>query len=234
MLPAARSDLLGGSFYQNRAVGARHALPRWLGRDIVAGVLLDIVKYGHPTLREKGKRVERITPEIRQLAADMIETMYAANGVGLAAQQIGRALLLTVMDVTGSEQPAELFMNGRHQDLAAHMPLVLVNPKLSDQQGEQVGSEGCLSIPEIFADIRRAARVTVQALALDGTEQQFTCTGLLARAAQHEVDHLHGLLFVDRMDAATRVSFSGQLKKLQKETLADLKHAKSRRALART
>jgi len=209
-------------------------LPRWPGRDIVADVLLDIVKYGHPTLREKGKRVERITPEIRQLAADMIETMYAANGVGLAAQQIGRALLLTVIDVTGSDQPSELFINGRFQDLAAHMPLVLVNPKLSDQQGEQLGSEGCLSIPDVSADIRRAARVTVHALGLDGTEQQFICAGLLARAAQHEVDHLHGLLFVDRMDAATRVSFSGQLKKLQKETLADLKHAKSRRALART
>ena len=169
---------------------------------------------------QKGKRIERVTPEIRQLAADMLETMYAAEGLGLAAQQVGQALLLTVIDVATSDRPSELFIDGKPQDLDASMPLVLINPQIRNPEGEQVGAEGCLSIPEVNADIRRAERVTVRAQKLDGQEIVFECTGLLARAAQHEIDHLNGILFIDRMDAATRVSFDGKLKKMQKETLA--------------
>ncbi len=190
-------------------------------------MVLDIVKYGHPALREKGKRIEHVTPETRQLASDMIETMYAANGVGLAAQQVGRPVLLTVIDVSESEQPWTMMP-------ALPMPLVLVNPVVSKPGGEQVGAEGCLSIPDISADIRRADRVTVRAQTLEGREIHFEAAGILARAAQHEVDHLHGVLFVDRMDAATRASVAGKLKKLQKETLATLpKKDKPRRSFAR-
>jgi len=196
-------------------------------------VVLDIVKYGHPVLREKGKRIERVTPEIRQLAADMVETMHTADGVGLAAQQVGRAILLTVIDVATAERPSELFIDGKPQDLVTSMPLMLINPQIRNPEGEQVGPEGCLSIPDVNADIRRAERVTVHAQKLDGQEIVFECTGLLARAAQHEIDHLNGILFVDRMDAATRVSFDGKLKKMQKETLAALpKTAKPRRSPA--
>ncbi len=195
---------------------------------------MDIIKYGDPVLREKGKRITTVTAEVRQLAADMIETMTAANGVGLAAQQVGRALLLAVIDVSGSDLPSEMFHDGQALDPAAAMPLVLVNPTLSGAQGEQIGTEGCLSVPEINADIRRAARVTVHAAGLDGQPIVFDCTGLLARAAQHEVDHLNGILFVDRMDAATRASFAGKLKKMQKETEAALaKPKKSRRSLVK-
>jgi peptide deformylase len=192
---------------------------------------LDIVKYGHPTLRQKGKRIERVTPEIRQLAENMVETMYAAEGLGLAAQQVGQALLLTVIDVVHSaDKPSEMFVDGTLQDLKVSMPLMLMNPQIRNSEGEQVGAEGCLSIPDVNADIKRAARVTVQAQKLDGSEIVFECTGLLARAAQHEIDHLNGILFIDRMDAATRVSFDGKLKKMQKETLASLpKTAKPRR-----
>ena len=197
-------------------------------------VVLEIVKYGHPVLREKGGRIERVTPEIRKLAADMLETMHAAEGLGLAAQQVGHALMLTVIDVSGTERPSQLFMDGKLQDLAASMPLILINPQLRNPKGEQVGSEGCLSIPEVNADIRRAEKVTVRAQTLDGREIVFDCTGLLARAAQHEIDHLNGILLIDRMDAATRVSFDGKLKKMQKETLATLpKTAKPRRSMAR-
>jgi peptide deformylase len=197
-------------------------------------VILDIVKFGHPALREKGKRIDRVTPEIRQLAANMIETMGAADGVGLAAQQIGRPMMLTVIDVSMSELPSQLLVDGQPQDLKSRMPLVLVNPHLSHFEGEQIGSEGCLSIPEVNADIRRAAKVHVRAQTLDGAQIAFDCTGLLARAAQHEVDHLNGILFIDRMDAATRTSFAGKLKKMQKETLTTLdKSAKPRRALAK-
>jgi len=190
-------------------------------------VVLAIVKLGHPALREKGKRIEHITADLRQLAADMLETMYAADGVGLAAQQVGKPVLLSVIDVTPSEQPWTMSPQ-------LPMPLVLVNPVISHPQGEQIGSEGCLSVPETSAQICRAEQVTVRARTLDDKELVFTCTGLLARAAQHEVDHLNGILFIDRMDAATRASVAGKLKKMQKETLAGLKKpAKSRRSLVR-
>lgn len=198
-------------------------------------MILEIIKYGHPVLREKGKRVDHVNADLRQLAADMVQTMYAADGVGLAAQQVGKAILLTVVDVTVSEQPSEMFINGQPQDLTKFVPLVLLNPVVSQPVGEQIGSEGCLSIPEVNAQIRRAAKVTVHAQTLDGKEIQFDCTGLLARAVQHEVDHLHGILFIDRMDAATKASFSGKLKKLQKETEATLvKPAKQRRTLVKS
>jgi len=192
-------------------------------------MILDIVKCGHPVLREKGKRVERVTPELRQLAADMLETMYAANGVGLAAQQVGRAILLAVVDVTGAEQPGELLCNGQPQPIKTAMPLVLTNPAITAMEGEQISAEGCLSVPDVTADIRRAARVRLQAQTLAGENVLFEATGLLARAFQHEVDHLNGILFLDRMDAATRASFDGKIKKMHKETMAELKQAGKRR-----
>jgi peptide deformylase len=197
-------------------------------------VILEIVIYGHPVLRQKGKRVDRVTPEIRRLAEDMIETMHAANGVGLAAQQIGRAIKLTVVDVRDTERPSEIFVNGTAQDFAAWMPMVLVNPTITHSKGEAVGTEGCLSVPDISAEIKRAARITVHAQTLDGVLIAFDCTGLLARATQHEIDHLNGILFVDRMDAATRVSLSGKLKKMQKETRSHLDiPGKAKRALVK-
>jgi peptide deformylase len=183
-------------------------------------VILEIAKYGHPVLREKGARIKQVTPELRQLAANMIETMYAGNGLGLAGQQVGRALMLTVIDVSETDRPSQLLIDGQPQDLAGFMPLVLINPHISNLTSEETSSEGCLSVPDISAEIRRAGKITVRAQNLDGKELIFDCTGLLARAIQHEVDHLNGILFIDRMDAATRASFSGKLKKLQKETLS--------------
>lgn len=199
-------------------------------------MVLEVTKYGHPVLRAKGKRIERVTEEIRQLAADMIETMRAEDGVGLAAQQVGHALMLTVIDVSSSERPSQLIIDGESLNIATSMPLVLLNPKITKPEGEQIASEGCLSVPEINAQIRRAEKVTVRATGLNGKELVFDCTGLLARAAQHEIDHLNGILFTDRMDAATRVSLAGKLKKMQKETLAQLAKTtkKSRRSLVPT
>ena len=189
-------------------------------------MVLDIIRYGHPVLREKGKRIEHVTADLRQLAADMVETMYAAEGVGLAAQQVGKPVLLTVIDVSPTELPWSMSPQ-------LPMPLVLLNPVVTNPQGEQTGTEGCLSVPEVSAQIRRAERVTVRARSLDDKEISFECTGLLARAAQHEVDHLNGILFVDRMDAATRASLAGKLKKMQKETEAGLPKLKRSRSLVR-
>ena len=112
--------------------------------------------------------------------------------------------------------------------------MVLVNPTITHSKGEAVGTEGCLSVPDISAEIKRAARITVHAQTLDGVLIAFDCTGLLARATQHEIDHLNGILFVDRMDAATRVSLSGKLKKMQKETRSHLDiPGKAKRALVK-
>ena len=191
-------------------------------------MILPIIKYGHPVLRQRGRRIEAITPKIRELAASMLETMHAACGVGLAAPQVGESLMLTVLDVGDAERPSSMQMGGREVDVAAHMPLVLVNPVISDPEGEQIAAEGCLSFPAISADIRRAEAITVTATDLDGGPLKFRCTGLLARALQHELDHLHAVLFVDRMDSATKVSLGGALKRLQKETQAALEPPRKR------
>src|SRR3954471_13193604 len=117
---------------------------------------LGVVTYGHPVLREKGKRIEKITPEIQQLIADMFETMYDAKGVGLAAQQVGKALQLTVIDVReATERPSTLELNGQTADPGSIMPLVLLNPQWKPINDPVDGPEGCLSFPEIYADISR-------------------------------------------------------------------------------
>ena len=181
-------------------------------------MILEIVKYGHPVLRQKGKPVGGITEEVRALAADMIETMRAANGVGLAAQQVGVPLQLTVLEVEEMEdRPSTMTMDGKPVDLAAWMPMVLVNPVVELGPEKADGSEGCLSFPEITAEIERAAWVKAKGRLLDGREIEFEATGLLARALQHETDHLNGILFIDRMKSATRTLLAGKLKRLQRE-----------------
>jgi len=191
-------------------------------------MILPIVKYGHPVLRQRGKRIEAVTPQIRELAASMLETMHAASGVGLAAPQVGESPQLLVVDVGEAERPSTMQIAGQDVEVAAHMPLVLLNPVLSEPSGEEVGGEGCLSFPGISADIKRAEEVTVAAMGLDGEPLKFRCGGLLSRAIQHEADHLHGVLFIDRMDSATKVSLAGALKCLQKETQAALEPARKR------
>jgi len=180
---------------------------------------LPIVKYGDPILRAKGKRVTQVDERIRQLASDMLETMHDANGVGLAAQQIGEALQLTVLDVTEVEdRPSTLKINAKDVDLVIAMPLILLNPTLTLGDETVLGSEGCLSFPEITGDIVRSEFVTVTAETLDGETLKIEASGLLARALQHEVDHLNGILFIDRMNSAAKVSLASRLKRLQKET----------------
>lgn len=182
-------------------------------------MILPIVKYGDPMLRAKGKRVAQVDEVIRELASDMLETMHEANGVGLAAQQIGEALQLTVLDVSGVEdRPSSLKINGREVELNAAMPLILLNPELTLGEETVLGPEGCLSFPEISGDIVRSEAVVAKAQTLDGEEVQLEATGLLARALQHEVDHLNGILFIDRMSSAAKTALASRLKRLQKET----------------
>lgn len=181
---------------------------------------LEIKKYGDPILRTQGKRIEAVDERIRALAEDMLETMHAANGVGLAAQQVGEALQLTVVDVSQVEdRPSSLTLNGaRVKNLAEAMPLVLLNPTLRLSEERDSGTEGCLSFPDITAEIDRALSLELEAETLDGEMVRIEASGLLSRALQHEVDHLNGILFIDRMSSAAKASLSSKLKRLQKET----------------
>ena len=186
-------------------------------------MILEVVKYGHPALRQKGARIEKITPDIQTLIADMFETMYAAKGVGLAAQQVGRALQLTVLDVRGAtERPSTLELDGKEADPLAYMPLVLINPEVKGEGDPLPGSEGCLSFPEIYAEIARPPLAGVRATNQKGAEVAFRCGGLLARAIQHELDHLNGILFIDRMARADKLELKPELEQLQAATKAAL------------
>ena len=187
-------------------------------------MILPVVKYGHPVLRQKGARIETITPAIKQLIADMFETMYASKGIGLAAQQVGQALQLTVIDVRAvTDRPSTLELDGKPADVHDFMPLVLINPEVKPVGETVAGPEGCLSFPEIFADITRPESVDVKALNEKGKPIEFRCGGLLARAVQHETDHLNGILFIDRMDRKTKEELRDELDLLQAETKAELK-----------
>jgi peptide deformylase len=190
-------------------------------------MILKVVKYGEPVLRKKGARIESITPEIKKLIADMFETMYAYKGVGLAAQQIGQAVQLTVIDVRGvTDRPSTLEIKGEPVDVAEFMPMVLINPELTLVGDQVAGPEGCLSFPEVFADITRPQFVDVKALDEKGKPIEFRAGGLLSRAIQHEWDHLHGILFTDRMEKKTKQELQPDLDALQAETKAELAASK--------
>jgi peptide deformylase len=185
---------------------------------------LEIRKYGDPILRVKGKRNETVDERIRTLAEDMLETMHAANGVGLAAQQVGQALQMTVLDVSQVEdRPSTMTLNGAAvDDLTAAMPLVLLNPILRLSEEKDSGTEGCLSFPDMTAEIERALSVELEAETLEGEKIRIDASGLLSRALQHEADHLNGILFIDRMSSAAKASLSSKLKRLQKDTARNL------------
>ncbi len=190
-------------------------------------MVLPVLKYGHPTLRKKGARVEKITPAIRKLIDDMMETMRAARGVGLAAQQVGHALQVAVVDVTEvTDRPSTLSLDGEPADVESFMPVVLINPEVTPV-GEIVSApEGCLSFPDVFVDIPRPESVDVVATNEKGKPLAFRCGGLLARAIQHELDHLKGILFIDRMSAAAKEDLKPELDALQSSTKEALRKAR--------
>ena len=190
-------------------------------------MILEIIKYGHPVLRQKGAAIEKITPEIKKLIAEMFETMQASHGIGLAAQQVGRALQLTVIDVREvKDRPSTLELKGQPAEVAEFMPLVLINPEVTPVGEPAAGGEGCLSFPEMFAEISRPESVDVKALDERGKVIEFRAGGLLARAVQHETDHLNGILFIDRMERKTKEEFRDELEALQAATKAELAAAR--------
>jgi len=162
----------------------------------------DIVKYGHPVLHAPSEPVREINGTIKALLDDMVETMYAAPGIGLAAPQIAVPLRVIVVDLSVGEDKKQL--------------IKLINPEFVEKDGEQRHEEGCLSVPGYGASPVRPARVTVKGLDVDGQERVYTATDLLARAFCHEIDHIDGLLFVDRLTPLKRDLLKRKLRKKAK------------------
>ncbi len=174
--------------------------------------MLEITKLGHPVLRAKAVEIGKADAALRRLAADMLETMYAHDGCGLAANQVGVARRIIVIDVRAvKKRPSVLRVAGKPRPVHKHMPLVLVNPELEFGREQETGSEACLSIPGIHGDVDRASVVRARGRDLDGNLVEFEAEGLLSRALQHEVDHLDGILFIDRLDAEERRRVADEL-----------------------
>jgi len=179
---------------------------------------LPIVQYGDPILRQRCRPVEAIDDSLLALVAEMLETMADANGVGLAAPQIGCDLRLAVIDVSHDlECISYLKVNGVDAELGEIMPLVFINPTLDYGQEKEIGFEGCLSIKGIRCEVRRPMDVIATLPQLDGSTLVIETDGLLARALQHEIDHLNGILFTDRLSAVGKVSVKNRLKRLLTE-----------------
>src|SRR5689334_5357552 len=162
-----------------------------------------ILKYGEPMLEQVAEPVTEFdTPELKELIADMWETMYAAKGVGLAAPQIGSGKRISVIDISVGEDETK--------------KIVIINPEVTFREGKQVGEEGCLSIPGFREPVTRANQVTVKAQNANGEDIEIAGEELLARALLHEIDHLHGILFLNHLSALKRDIIKRKIKKLQK------------------
>ncbi len=165
--------------------------------------MLPVRIIGDKVLRQKAKQVEEITPEIKELVADMFYTMYETDGIGLAAPQIGKSLRIFVID-----------LEWHHED-GKKNPLVFINPKFTLFEGETTAEEGCLSIPGIFEKVTRAEKVIIEATDLDGNRFTIKSDNFLAVAMQHEYDHLEGILFIDKVPKLRRMIHAKRLRELK-------------------
>lgn len=165
--------------------------------------LLDILHYPEPLLKQRSQPISEFDDELRQLAENMAETMYDAPGVGLAAPQVGVLKRLIVLDCSSADEPADL--------------ILAVNPEIIAREGESLEEEGCLSVPGFFANVKRAARVRMRYQDVGGRTLERDAEGLLAVCVQHEIDHLEGILFVDRLSPLKRSMFRKKYLKLMKE-----------------
>jgi len=163
----------------------------------------EILKHPHPTLRKKSKVVTEFNEKLKQLVADMADTMYDAPGAGLAAPQIGVLQRVVIMDVTSKEEENQL--------------IVLVNPEILHGEGSQVGEEGCLSVVDYTAKVKRFEKIHVRTQNMEGKESEFEAEGWFARVIQHELDHIDGVLFIDHLSGLKRALYKKQRKKQLRE-----------------
>ena len=181
-----------------------------------------VVRYPTAVLRAKCRAVTTVTGEHHKLAADMLETMNDERGVGLAAPQVAVDLQLAVIDVSHNPKCVTYFkVNGEEQDMPSHMPIVFLNPKLELGKAKVTDEEGCLSFPDLRGQIKRSAEIKVSYETLDGKTVTIETDGLLARAFQHEIDHLNGILFIDRMSAAAKIGLKRKLANLMADWAED-------------
>ncbi|MES2694832.1 MAG: peptide deformylase [Verrucomicrobiota bacterium] len=183
---------------------------------------LQIVHYNEPVLRTKGEKVTTFDAALTRLAAEMVDTMHEAAGIGLAAQQIGRALQLCVVDLREADADFSWELDGKRLPLDLFMPMVIANPQIAVHPGTKETSyeEGCLSFPKIRGDVIRPDAITVKYQDQFGVPHVLICDGLFSRCIQHETDHLNGLLFIDRMDKKTRTKIDEDVRALAKDTRA--------------
>lgn len=181
-------------------------------------MLLSIKQYGDPVLRAACAPVEHVDEDLKTLADNMLETMYAANGIGLAAPQIGLNIRMVVIDIPEDEEeegePETAIVNGKACAVRDIMPLVFINPQLEPYGKPYLFMEGCLSVHNIRANVSRPERVKATLPQLDGSVLEIDCGGLLARCLQHETDHLDGFLFTDRVSSAGKIILAKKLRKL--------------------
>ena len=165
---------------------------------------VQIIKYPHPTLRHKSKPLKRVDQELKQIIAEMFELMYSHQGIGLAANQVDLPYRLFIINVKGD--PAE---EGEAK--------VFLNPVITKKSGSAEAQEGCLSFPDIWAPVRRPEKIVVSAYGIDGQEFSYEMDGLYARAVQHEIDHLDGIVFIDRLSEANKLAVREDLEELARE-----------------
>lgn len=178
-------------------------------------MLLEITQYGNSVLKEKCRLVEHFDSGLKDLADNMLETMYAAEGIGLAAPQVNVPVQLVVIDIPEEDESVTyLKVNGEDKSLSEIMPLAFVNPVLEPYGTMHPFHEGCLSVLKIRASVVRPDFVKATVSLLDGTTISIDCNGLLARCLQHECDHLNGILFVERVSSAQKITLRNKLKRL--------------------
>ncbi len=184
---------------------------------------LKIVHYNEPVLRRKGEKVAAFDSALARLASEMIDTMHEAAGIGLAAQQVGRALQLCVVDLRESDASFAYELDGARPPKELFMPMAIANPVLEVGKGvpTEVVEEGCLSFPNIRGDVSRPVAITVRFQDEAGRPHVLSCDGLLSRCIQHEVDHLNGILFIERMNKAARAGVDKAVRALSKQTRQD-------------
>lgn len=186
---------------------------------------LKISFYGEPILTQKGKKITDFSDDLKKLYQDMLDTMYKEEGIGLAAQQVGLALQFCVIDVPNHpEYPITCILDGKPMSPQLLMPMVLINPIVDFlPSDEYYYEEGCLSFPEIKADVARPELIIVKYQDIDGNAHNLECDGLLGRCIQHEVDHLNGILFIDRMEKEAYSEIKKDIQTLKKLTLSNKK-----------
>jgi peptide deformylase len=186
---------------------------------------LSIRYYGDPVLKEKGVKVDRFDDQLSKLANDMLALMHLSDGIGLAAQQVGLALQFCVMEIPDHpDYPITCILDGKPLSPSLIMPMYLANPVVKVlPSDEYYYEEGCLSFPGINADVARPERIMVTYKDLQGVEHSLECDGLLARCIQHEVDHLNGVLFIDRMEKQTYAEIKKEVQELKQRTIRESK-----------